>query len=238
MNPFPRGPKIPKPPDRITIFPHLEMGDQLISNAICRHYAAQGRTMTWLCDVKYVFDVRRMFEDLPKVEVFGALGYGDVQHRWLPATPGDHAVKLGMFANGFNIKKWDQEFYRQAGLPFDARWTGFRLPPSLRLAEPSLKEKVALMHEDRARNFMLIKQLIPKELKQIIITKRKSFWDWLPEVLSSKELHFIDSSFLNLADSLYGLGYLRNTKLVYHKYAKSYSDAGPPQLRAPWHIIQ
>lgn len=237
MNPFPRGFNIPKPPDKLVIYPHLEMGDALITNGLCRHLAASGRHMIWMCDVKYVFDVRRMYEDLPNVQVLGALGYDDIKNRWKPAIP--DAKCLGYFSeSGFNVDRWDESFYHALGVNFNLRWEGFRLPISLRLAEPTAKEDIALVHEDSSRGFTIVRQLLPKELKHTFISKRKSFWDWLPEVLSAKELHFIDSSFLNLAESLFALGYLRGTKLVYHAYAKHYSDAGPPQMRAPWHVFR
>jgi len=237
MSPFPQGHNLPKPPDVTVVFPHLEMGDALITNGMCRTIAANGRKVVWLCDVKYVWDVRKMYKDLPNVQVLGALGYDDIKHRWMPSVP--DAKCIGDFSpDTFDVSKWDEAFYHQLGMNFNLRWTAFGLPPSLRLAEPTIKEPQVLIHDDPGRRFNILRALLPKDKKHIVITNRNLFWDWLPEVLASSELHFIDSAFLNLAESLYGLGYLRNTKLVWHKYSRNYSRTGPPMMKAPWFIFQ
>lgn len=231
---FPRNSKLPAPPDKRIIFPHLEFGDALIVNGLVRTLAADGKETLLLTDVKYVYDVRKMYKDLGHIQVLGALGYGDVKERWMPAMP--DALGLGYFSTtGFNLEKWDSEMYRQAGLSYELRWSAFRLPPSLRLPEPTVKKAIALCHEDSGRGFNIVRKMLPKE--HVFITRRRLIWDWLPDILEAAELHFIDSSFLNLAESLYALGYLKNTVLVWHKYAKHYTGGGPPELRAPWRVI-
>jgi hypothetical protein len=237
MKAFPRGTQIPNPPNKLVVFPHLEMGDALIVNGLCRTLAATTNSMIWMTDVKYVFDVRRMYEDLPQVQVLGALGYDDIRNRWIPSCL--DAKRLGLFADaGFNLDRWDESFYHQLGIDFNLRWSSFQLPPSLRMAEPTQKEPVALIHEDPSRAFNVVRQLLPAGLKHIFITSRPSFWDWMPQMLAVQEVHCIDSAYLNLVESLYALGYLRNTKLVWHAYAKRYTQSGPPQMRAPWHIFR
>lgn len=223
-------------PAKLLVAPHLEFGDAIISNAICRALAAKHPSIVWLARIHYIADVRRMFADLPNVQVLGAWDYDDARHRWLRAWP--DALRLGFFGANFNETQWDREFYRQAGLSFDLRWDGFRLPPDL-FPEPASQKSVALVHEDAARKFTIIPQLLPKGLDPVFITRRPSIWDWMPEILTAKELHFIDSSFLNLADSLYALGFLQKTRLVWHKYARPYArgKAGPPTMRAPWIVM-
>lgn len=67
---------------------------------------------------------------------------------------------------------------------------------------------------------------------------KHSFWDWLPDILKASELHFVDSSYLNLAESLWHWGLLEDKRLVFHRYAKvqRYGSV-PPVLRGPWEII-
>lgn len=237
MRPFPRGTNIPEPPEKLIVFGHLEMGDALVLNGLYRTLAATSKSLILLTDVKFVNDVRRLYEDFPQIQVLGALGYDDIRSRWIPSCL--DAKRLGFFADsGFNLDRWDESFYHGLGVNFNLRWSAFQLPPSLRLAEPTRKDKVVLIHEDPTRKFTIVRQLLPAGVKQVFVTHRPSFWDWMPEMLAAQEVHCIDSSYLNLAESLYALGYLRNTKLVWHKYAKHYQQAGPPQMRAPWHIFQ
>lgn len=229
---------IPNPPDKLFVFPHLEMGDALVCNGLCRTLAASGRQIVWLARATYVFAVRRMFADLPNVQVLAALDYEEVKQRWLPVCPG--ALKLGYFSPPFNDKVWDQEFYRQAGVPFENRWTHVKFPPDLFPAGPRTHQEFVLVHHDPSRNMRIDESRLPAGLPYRFITLRPSFWDWMPEVLSARELHVIDSSFLNLAESLWTLGCLSGTRLVWHKYSKKYPLYGGrwPQLRGPWEVLE
>lgn len=181
---------------------------------------------------RYVADVRRMYQDLSNVQVLGALSYDEVHKRWMPFCK--NSIRLGFFSpSGFDLSRWDTEFYRQAGLPTEARWKNFKLGFPL----PSVEQKnFSLVHQDESRKFFIDPSKLP-EGEKVFVTPRSSIWDWLPELLSARELHFIDSFFLNLADLLWYHGYLRDIKLVFHRYAKSYNGARWPMLKAPWRIV-
>ena len=229
---------IPNPPDKLAVFPHLEMGDQIISNGMCRVLAKSGRQMVWLCRMPYLQDVRAMFSDLSNVQVLGAMGYDDVKRRWISVWPG--ALKLGSFRpKDFNMVRWDSEFYRHAGIPFIERWKSFALSASLLPKQLVEKKPVVLVHEDATRQYFVRENRLPKGLEVVRITRRPRFWDWLPDILAATELHFIDSSFLNLAESLWHKGLLPNTRLVWHRYAKRYpvGESGGPTVQAPWEIF-
>jgi hypothetical protein len=225
-----------KPTESLLVAPHLEMGDAIVSNGICRTLAKSEKKIVWLSRHDYTVAVRRMFADLPNVQVLPVLSYEEVRNRWLPVWP--RTVKLGYFAKDFDCSKWDSEFYRQAGYSFDNRWTEFALPPAL-LPQGVTKQPFALVHEDHPRQFLVDPNRLPKDIEVRYITRRASFWDWVPDILAAQELHFIDSAFLNLAESLWGLKLLNSTKLVFHKYAKRYPVNGGlwPQLRGPWEVL-
>jgi len=191
----------------------------------------------WITKTDYVRAVRATIEDVPNVQVLAAIDYEEVKRRWIPQCP--NSLCLGYFNQlGFNEAKWDSEMYRQAEIPFDTRWTEFRLPARLVRGWKEPKRNIALVHEDYDRNFLIRPNALPNDLEIFRINKRPSILDWMPEILAAKELHFIDSSFLNLAESMHAMGVLPNTALVFHRYAKQYPGHSRwPELRGPWRII-
>lgn len=212
---------------------HLEFGDALVMNGLVRTFAIRYPQLVWLVNAQYVFSVRRMVADLPNVRVTGTCGYQDVKEFWLPRWP--QSLRLGFFRpeDQFDQLQWDREFYRQADVDFECRWSKFRLAEPL----PDPAYMGTLAHEDSARGYLLKRPLLasPYFIKP---HERACILDWIPELLGARELHFIDSAFLNLAESLYALGQLRSTRLVFHRYAKTYpGKARWPTLRAPWEIL-
>jgi hypothetical protein len=217
---------------------HLEFGDALVLNGLIRELAKTESRIVWLTSTSYVRAVREMMLDLPNVEVMAALSYDEVRHRWMPIWP--RKLCLGYFnPNGFDESKWDSEMYRQAGMSFDLRWTNFRLPKKLWDKPGYTRRETVVFHEDPRRAFFVKRNMLPQNLEQIRIDQRPSILDWLPDIYAAKELHFIDSSFLNLAESLYAMGFLRDKSLVFHKYAKAYPGKSRwPVLRAPWMVFE
>jgi len=225
------GVPVPQPPDRLLIIPHLEMGDAIIVNGLVR-YLSERVNKPWVLLTRrdYLDDVRLMYSDNPRIEIYGANNINVVRDDWVPQWPG--AIKLGYFNQGtFDVKQWDKEFYRQAGVPFDARWGSF-FAPNIPLT-PRPKDDFFLVHQDIRRHFNVDPRRLPM-WQRVDIIRRPSFWDWLPEILRARELHFIDSAFLNLADTLWTMGLLNETRLVWHKYAR---PTEPPTVRAPWEIL-
>ena len=205
-------------------------------NGLIRVLARQHPRVKWLTHVNYVRAVRQTVSDLPNVQVLSAMNDGEVRSWWNSQIP--HAMKLGALA-GADESKWDSEIYRQAGVPYAARWSECRFPARLLKGHREPKKPIALIHEDRDRNFLIKPEFLPTNLDWFHVNKRRSILDWLPEVFAAQELHVIDSAFLNLAESLYAVGVLSNTVLVFHKYAKTYqTNARWPELKAPWKIIE
>lgn len=229
---------IPEPPvEKLFVFPHLGMGDHIICNGLCRVLAAKGEPMAWIAKAGYVNAVRTMFSDLKTVQILGTLSDGEIKNRWIPNVP--KKLCLGVFSpSGFNPKKFDEEFYRQAGLPFSIRWEKFKLPD--RLTDiPRINRDFVLVHEDKSRQFNIDDSKLPKKVEIVKIGDRPSFWDWMPEILSAKELHCIDSSYLNLIDSLWFAGFIK-ARMVWHYYGRRYDKHGGhiPQIRGPWEILK
>lgn len=220
----------------MNLFGHLEIGDALVINGIVRSLVEPGRALNLFTGPRAFPAVEKMYSDLPWVQVWWLTQYDEFKHpRWSGLTGGE-TIQLGYFAKqgGFDVSKWDQEFYRQAEVPFDHKWSRFHLPPEI-LKPAGERQNVALYHEDRSRGMGINPAFLPRNKSAVPIIRRSSFWDWLAEVQAASELHCIDSCFLNLADLLWAKGALRAERLVYHKYARK---SPPPVLHAPWEIIQ
>lgn len=218
-------------------FPNMEMGDNIVCNGMCRFLAARNAHVNWVAKRSYVDEIRIMFSDLKNVSVVDGYDYPEARRDLFPKA--DTSVRMGFFGpEGVNWQTvaWDREFYAQAKVDFDNRWSSFRLPTSLIPQCP--QSNFVLIHDIPERRYVIREGSLPK-IPQLRITRRASFWDWMPEIFAAAELHFVDSSYLNLAESLYAMGHLRNTRLVFHSYAKRniHSFAVPPILRAPWTVL-
>lgn len=220
------------------VFPNLEMGDNVVCNGMARALARCEENVFWIARARYFDDIKKMFSDMPNVTVVDGYDYPEARINFLREDI--RATRLGYFSSEavyWRAVQWDQKFYEQAGVPFEERWKSFSLPSELLPKTVSYTE-IALIHEVPERGFLIDQAKLPKTLNFTRITKRPSFWDWLPDILSAAELHFVDSSYLNLAESLYAMGFLRNTKLVFHYYIKfKLHGSVPPVLRAPWQIL-
>ncbi len=229
---------IPKPPNSLYVFGHLEFGDALVLNGLIRVLARHHERIKWITKTDYVRAVRETVSDLPNVQVLAALGYDEVKTRWIPECPFN--LRLGYFHGAdFDEAKWDSEMYRMAGIPFDARWTECRFPMKLLSGFRQPKKPIALVHEDYDRKFLVNNEFLPKDLEIFRVNKRGSILDWLPDIFSASELHFVDSAFLNLAESLWAMGALPGTSLIFHRYAKTYGGKSRwPELRGPWRVFE
>lgn len=225
-----------KIPTRRTIFGHLELGDALVISGMVRHLAKDGAPLELFTGHNSWEAVRRLYTDLPNVSVWWLLNYDEYARRWRDESP--DALTLGYFAPPealFDPARWDAEFYRQAKLPFDLKWSAFHLPAALLGLDPAPR-RTALVHDIPSRGFCIdILRVSPRDGCTVVpMTQRNTVWDWITELRAAEEIHVVDSVFLSLADLLWAKGWLLAQRLVYHKYARS---AAPPTLRGPWEIL-
>lgn len=227
-------------------FPNWGIGDAIVCNGLFRSLAEQHERVCWVTpSPTMVMEVAEMFSDLANI----TLDYGGTYEETKAKADacGKSAVRLGFFspsglawAKTFQPLGWDESFYEQAGVPFQYRWTKFKLPEKLLSFEP--RHPSVIVHQILDRNLSIRDGMLPRTKDIVHITQRPSVWDWIPEICSASELHLVDSVYLNLAESLYTLGYLRNTRLVFHRYAKvnvhgAVPPSVPPVLKAPWEIL-
>lgn len=208
----------------IFILNHLGLGDHLLCNGLVRWYANLFKHVTVPCYQHNLQTVSFMFSDLNNVEVISIRDEADM----ILKSHGKNCLKLGYYSSGpFNPKIFDQEFYRQADVPFEERWKGFKLTIN-DIPSPERKS-YSLIHHDLKRGF-----IIPSSMAKydpIFVEPSKPFFSWLSELCQAKEVHCINSSFLIFADSF---GEFLNQDLFCHHYAR---PTDYPTLKKNWKII-
>lgn len=226
---------------------HPPMGDSIINNGLFREVLKRRPEVTKLKIATfghYVNDVAAMYQDEERIQVYGVLDWASCDRTVAPSlrSKGVNSLLLSTWGPKHDPVNWCESPYKQTGIPYSCRWSSFKLSPHLFPRKPPGRLDVALVHEDLVRHMKADRKRLPKG-NVVFITNRATIWYWLPHILAARELHCIDSCFLNLIDQLYfhdapaewGQGkLLQNTPLIYHKYARS---SAPPVLRAPWKIL-
>ena len=229
--------------DSLYVFPLFQMGDNVVQNGMARRLAAHYPHISWLAKHDFFSDVSRMFSDIKNLTVVNGYNYLEARTFYRDRVSRQLPIGFcGYLDDAWAPTQFDEDIYRESGIPFDHRWKSFSLPPDLLPPRTGVRPTEILVHESPAREVLIDpSRLPPGAIGYVIpITPRPSFWDWLPEIYGAAEIHCVDSSYLNLVESLYAMGFLKDTKLVFHKYSKirRYGlGAGAPILRAPWTIL-
>ncbi len=216
---------------------HLGLGDQLVCCGIVRTLSDNFKVVV-LCKQHNLTSVKFMFRDLAQVEVFpleseSADREADRLCETLEKT-GYQVLRLG--ATGiqpFNAQIWDQEFYRQADVPFEDNWQKFHVERNLERELKPPKRDYVFIHHDLKRGFAIQDKHLPKKSERVFAdcSKTDNIFDWCSIVEGAKELHFIDSCFAILADHLSNL---KCKRMVIHDYARK---GLPPTYRKDWERI-
>lgn len=207
---------------------HLGLGDHLLCNAIVRDRATKFRHVFIPCYPHNLASVNGMFSDLENVRPV----------RFDESITAHHLMEEDIGAEGpggFNSQIFDQEFYRQAGLPFDLRWSGFKIPEGTSRFLPLL-DPYLFLHDDTDRSMYIRGQLLPDNLpfrSPALLPSSPSILAFVDLIKNATEIHCIDSSFAILADSLTGL---KATRKVIHRYARP--GGVYPTYRNGWEIIE
>lgn len=221
----------------LVIRQHGGLGDMLITNAIVRDRAAKFARVYLPCKTHNVPSVAFMFRDLPNVELLAVKDdyQASLATRGL-ALKGVEVLGLGMFGEKpFNINRWDEEMYRQAGVPFQDRWDKFHVErcPSREKTLPKNTYWV-FCHDDPTRRFTIASERLPKGMPIMRPLNPQAhllfdFWGWLA---GAQEIHCVDSAFGIWAQSIPTAA----RRKVLHLYARP--NAKPPQYRKDWEILR
>lgn len=210
---------------------HLGLGDHIVGNAITRDLCRRNPFVWMPVKAHNQASVAFMFRDLKNLGL-------------VPVTDGREAGRAtrmmmargcwrsGLGAYGdppFDPTCFDREFYRQAGLPFEERWSGFHLQRDLSSEIPPPSEPYAFVHDDPTRGYVIDRHRIGAGLPIITnLTFRVSTLFELGRLIEgAAEVHCINSSLMHWIEHLKPVG-----KLFWHYYARS--DETLMTLRQSW----
>lgn len=206
------------------ILSNLGLGDHIICNGLVRHYAQTEDSIKIPAYHHNAPSVSFMFMDLKNVEVIGVKDEAAA----ILLCHAKRCLRLGFYSEGgFDPVKFDQEFYRQAQVPFESRWDQFKIPGCFTSEPP--KGEYAFMHDDLLRGFAIDRSKATLPIKYP--EQGQSLFSWIPTIEKAKEVHVINSSFLCLWDSI---PTSKDQKLFLHKYCR---NTDHPTLRKDWKIL-
>lgn len=208
------------------VLSHLGIGDHMLCNGLIRNLATKYGLIQIPCFLHNYESVHFMFKDLPNVQAVAIKDEADA----IRLAQLNGSLRLGYYSlDSFNSDIFDQEFYRQAGVPFKERWDNFRIGCSVADAGWDHPD-YAFVHDDRERTFGIEYSRI--ELPIVKPVKNGHIFNNLKLIRSAAEVHCINSSFLILVDSL---PEVPGQKLFFHRYPRV---TPYPMLKKKWHIYE
>lgn len=199
---------------------HLGMGDHLLTNSIVRHFA-KDHNLTILVKPHNQCSVDFMFRDLFNVDTFVIKDDDEARAAANEArTQGYSVFGLGIFGlPPFSVKTWDQDFYRQAGVPFLDCWKNFKVSDQTSRELKVPKGDYVFIHEDVERGAVMNRRHLPKRLKVICADPKKTsnIFDWWGIIKNAKEIHVMESCFAILVDHSPNL---KADRIVVHDYMR------------------
>lgn len=244
MNPLP-----------LVLFPHQGLGDQFICHGIVRTIV-DTRPCLLLCRREYVPTVAWMYRDHPAIGVIAIEDDQDGYNKCRSFAQHGLEIKMLGYLGGdptFSDVNYDQLFYRQAGVPFEHRWSRFTFAPepiASRLAPPAAP--FIVVHDDY--RFQIERNRLPEtwpsplyddefgdqheyqEIRLSVATIDRSYpnlFSWLPYFLAAKQIHCIPSSVYLLIDSLPNFP---DKPLYLHKYCRP--NVTYPTHRKNWIVLE
>ena len=227
----------------IYIYHHLGLGDHILLNGFVRSYLDRYDKIHLFSKPQNTKNVQYMFRDLGNrlvVIPFEDSGVRDFMrifpmHEYVVAghTP-DFFRRIDDPANG---KTFDQLFYEDQNIPFETKWSEFHFERNTAAEDRAFYESYGLkddeeyifIHESADRP---VTREIPEGIKQIRPDKMDvGIFDHLKIIEKAKEVHVMNSSFMNLIDCIQ----LRQDNLFYHEYSRPNINT---VLKLPWKVFK
>ena len=157
-----------------------------------------------------------MLKDVSNIQI---VSYGSelmlLAHRNLLQKCGYDVLNLGSYgSNWLNDKnrRFDGNYYDQAGLSLECRWNSFRYVRNMEREEELFKilgcevGKYIFVHDDVSRSFKIDENKLPSGLRIIRpdpkLAKKYRIFDYLKVIENASEIHCIESSFGAMIESL------------------------------------
>jgi len=205
------------------LYHHLGLGDHLICCGLVRNLAAASPRVGLFAKKGYAASVRFLYRDLPSIEVIPVADDQEV-HAFLGRFADLPVWRVGFEHVASSTQGFAEGFYRQYGLDYELRWSGFHLRRD-RERESRLFERLGcgrepyvFLHDDPSRGLVIRRDLLPQGMRLVFPDRAltDNLFDWGMVLEKAAEIHCMDSSFRHLADCLQP----ETDKLFLHHYVK------------------
>jgi hypothetical protein len=219
------------------VIPHLGLGDLVILRGALKSLVLREGSFSVLCYPRNAESARWLMLDAPSIR-FQFTEDENVSAARLKEE-GANILYVGRLRGDFDMisGRFDEVFYKQLGVSFENRWCGLHSIGSSPLESAvtrqcSLPVPYAFVHDRKAYPIDETKVGLPivrsSELTHCI-------FDWLGVIRGAAEIHCIDSSFLNLVESMSEDG----KPLFWHLYAQRQPESRfHPTVRRPWRVLE
>jgi len=202
------------------IYHHLGLGDHIICNGLVRSIINPLEQYKMFVKQHNLISVLFMYRDLKNLDFI----VGDdlfVNNFIRQNNLNKDDLIIAGFTKHPEAKEFDDSFYLQNNLPFKYRWEKFYVERDYEAEKKIFKmygvneNDYVFVHDDHERNININNShIVNKNLKVIKPNKKltSNIFDYCYLMEKSTELHFIDSSFRLLYDSLLN----QKENLFYH----------------------
>ncbi|QWD98800.1 hypothetical protein C2740_01550 [Polynucleobacter sp. MG-5-Ahmo-C2] len=229
---------LPAREDIIVLEPHFGLGDNLVCLGLMRALSRRNPQIRYYyaCLPRCYHSLAWMFQNLDNVFLFPIDGGREV--RQFTCFLRARYAPIGI--DGVDIKRFDESFYEQHKVPFEARWSDCDVPPGPK--SDWLYEKLNPHHEpyilvcnDESGLVSYDLKIANLEGKKVITVapETNNIFDWTKLVLMADEIHTIDTSFVHFVESL--LHNRTRQPLFYHLARNSPTEF---TRRLPWQVIR
>ena len=221
----------------VLIEAHFGLGDNLICLGLMRELAEKNPGVRYhlACLPQYFHSITWMLQSTENI--FPTV-----------VTSGREARQLANFLNAtyktigihnIDIKRFDESFYEEYGIPFEYRWSKAAVAPGPRSEElykrlnPKNEPFMLVCRTESGNNTYPLKIENPSKLKVIeIYPATHNIYDWTKLVEMATEIHSIDTSFLHFVENV--LYEKSNGKLYYHLCRETKTKF---ITRLPWVLV-
>ncbi len=212
------------------IYHHLGLGDHIICNGLVRTLINSNDNYMMFVKPHNLKTVKFMYRDLKNLDFI----VGDdtfTQNFIIENNLKKDELIIAGFMKHPNSVEFDDSFYLQNNIPFEKRWSSFKvdrdIDNEIKLFKKfNVKENdYIFIHDDKSRNYNIDEShILNKDLKVIkpILGYTENSFDYCYLMQNSVESHFIDSSFRLIFDSLE----LRNNNIFFHVNLKNNINRG------------
>lgn len=232
------------------IYHHLGLGDHILCNGIVRFYTEKYDRIYLFVKPHNLKNVSYMYRDLTKIKF---IPMDDAQVKFfMSINPDNEYLIVGITPEWFHAldvlkiyDTFDHGFYASAKVPLDDKWDKFYLKRDLEKEKNAFynilklkdDEEFLFVHDNPKGGRTFKKEYIPKGIK--IINPGDfpeiGLFDFLFTMEKAKQIHVMNSSFMNLADCIQ----LQTGELFLHSYARTDMGDNPnPKLKLNWNIIK